>query len=225
MVRLRIVGAVAVAAMLLTACTTAGPSASVVTTTVTASPSSATPAAPASHPPTTSTPPPPRRGSGAPVQVSLAEGDGQRYGVAMPIIAYFSVAPTDASVFDKVASVTVNGTPAHGAWYWERSSQVADALEAHYRPAAFWPGHAAIRVDLPVAGLWAGPGLVFANSLTLTMRTGAAQIVKINGQPGVDKMYVYQDGALIAPSTSRSEPPRRRRTSARPSSSRRPTRN
>ena len=27
------------------------------------------------------------------------------------------------------------------------------------------------------------------------MRTGAAQIVKINGQPGVDKMYVYQDGA------------------------------
>jgi lipoprotein-anchoring transpeptidase ErfK/SrfK len=191
------VAAVAVAGILLTACTTVDPSASVVTTTVTASPSSATPTSPASHPPTTSTPPPPRRGSGAPVQVSLAEGDGQRYGVAMPIIAYFSVAPTDASVFDKVASVTVNGTPAHGAWYWERSSQAADALEAHYRPAAFWPGHATIRVDLPVAGLWAGPGLVFVNSLTLTMKTGAAQVVKINGQPGVDKMYVYQDGALI----------------------------
>ena len=39
--------------------------------------------------------------------------------------AYFSVAPTDASVFDKVATVTVNGVPAHGAWYWERSSQTA----------------------------------------------------------------------------------------------------
>jgi lipoprotein-anchoring transpeptidase ErfK/SrfK len=131
------------------------------------------------------------------VQVSLAEGDGQRYGVAMPIIAYFSVAPTDASVFDKVVSVTVNGVPAHGAWYWERSSQPADTLEAHYRPAAYWPAHATIHVDMPIAGLWAGPGLVFADNLTLSMSTGAAQVVKINGKPGVDKMYVYQDGALI----------------------------
>jgi len=127
----------------------------------------------------------------------LAEGDGQRFGVAMPIIAYFSVAPTDASVFDKVATVTVNGVLAHGAWYWERSSQTADALEAHYRLASYWPAHATIHVNMPIAGLWAGRGLVFANNLTLTMRTGAAQIVKIDGKPGVDKMYVYQDGVHI----------------------------
>jgi len=131
------------------------------------------------------------------VRVSLNEGDGQTYGVAMPIIAYFSVAPTDASVFDKVVTVTVNGKAAAGAWYWERSSLASQALEAHYRPAHYWPAHASIRVDMPVAGLWAGRGLAFANSLTLSMKTGAAQIVKIDGKPGVDKMWVYADGKLI----------------------------
>lgn len=131
------------------------------------------------------------------MQVSLSEADGQRYGVAMPLIAYFSLAPTDASVFDAVVTVTVNGVKAHGAWYWEPSSQTDDALEAHYRTQTYWPAHASIHVDMPLAGLWAGRGLVFADNLTLSMATGAAQVVKINGTPGVDKMYVYQDGTLI----------------------------
>ena len=65
----------------------------------------------------------------------LAQGDGQRFGVAMPIIAFFSVAPTNTTVFNKVVTVTVNGAPAHGAWYWERSSQPAN-LE---RSTTGWP--------------------------------------------------------------------------------------
>jgi len=142
-VRLRIVGslaaAVVVVGLLLTACGTTGPSSAEVTTTVTVTPPPGTPSSTSpSHPtPTVTTPPPPRRGSGTPVQVSLAEGDGEGFGVGMPIIAFFSVAPTDASVFDKVVTVTVNGLPAHGAWYWERSSQSEDALEAHYRLPAY----------------------------------------------------------------------------------------
>ena len=127
----------------------------------------------------------------------MNDGDGQTYGVAMPIIAYFSVAPTDASVFDKVVTVTVNGKPAAGAWYCERSSLASQALETQYRPAHYWPAHASIKVDMPVAGLWASPGLVFANSLTLSTKTGAAQLVKIDGKPGVDKMWVYSDGKPI----------------------------
>ena len=52
-------------------------------------------------------------------------------------------------------------------------------------------------MDTPVAGLWAGPGLAFANSLSLSMKTVAAQLVKIDGKPGMDKMWVYSDGKLI----------------------------
>ena len=145
--------------------------------------------------PTPSQPPPPRRGSGNPVHVSLYESDGQTFGVGMPIIAYFSAAITDASVFDQVTKVTVDGESVHGAWYFERSSQADQALEAHYRLPAYWPAHASINMSLPLAGLWAGKGLVFDDNLTLSMRTGAAQLVKIDGKS--KRMHVYSDGKLI----------------------------
>lgn len=131
------------------------------------------------------------------MQVSLYEGDGQSFGVAMPIIAYFSVAPTDASVFDKVVTVSVNGKPVHGAWYFESSSQSSQAMEAHYRMSTYWPAHSTVTVKMPVAGLWAGRGLVFADSLSLNMKIGASQVVKVDGQLGVDKMRVYSGGTLI----------------------------
>jgi lipoprotein-anchoring transpeptidase ErfK/SrfK len=143
------------------------------------------------------TPTGPRRGSGIPVHVSLFEGDGQTYGVAMPLIAYFSAPVTDVSVFDQVTAVTVNGKPVAGAWYFEHSSQASQAMEAHYRLAKYWPAHATVHLNLAVAGLWAGPGRVFDDDISLTIHTGAAQIVKIDGTPGVDTMWAYSDGRLV----------------------------
>src|SRR5436853_4800543 len=78
--------------------------------------------------------PTPRHGSGTPVHISLFENDGQTFGVGMPIIAYFDKKVTDASVFDQVATVIVNGRPAGGAWYWEPPSRSDAGIEAHYRP-------------------------------------------------------------------------------------------
>lgn len=129
------------------------------------------------------------------MHVSLYESDGATYGVAMPIIAYFSAAITDASVFEQATSVTVDGKAVHGAWYFEHSSQASQALEAHYRLPGYWPAHASIKVSLPLAGLWAGKGLVFDDNLTLSIKTGAAQLVKIDGNS--KRMRVYSDGKLI----------------------------
>jgi lipoprotein-anchoring transpeptidase ErfK/SrfK len=131
------------------------------------------------------------------VGVSFFEGNGQTYGVGMPIIAYFSKKITDASVFDKVVTVTVNGRPAGGAWYWERSARSDFALEAHYRPPRYWPGHATIQVSMPVQGLSAGRGMVFGNDATLTMHTGPAHLATINGIPGVDTMTITSDGQPV----------------------------
>lgn len=156
-------------------------------------PSSTTSASPTSTPAS----PAPRKGSGTAVHVSLLEGDGQTFGIAMPIVAFFSASVSDASTFDQVTRVTVNGAPAHGAWYWEPSSRSDEAMEAHYRLAQYWPAHATISLSLPTAGLWAGPGRVFDNSLTLTMHTGAAHIVTIDGKPGIDRMLAYSDGRLV----------------------------
>jgi lipoprotein-anchoring transpeptidase ErfK/SrfK len=114
------------------------------------------------------------------VHVSLLEGDGSVYGVGMPIIALFNVAPTSGVAFAKATKVTVNGTPATGAWYFEPTAHKGSALEGHFRPFKYWPAHSTISMDLPVKGLSAGPGLSFDDSLTLTFSTSYAIISTVN---------------------------------------------
>jgi lipoprotein-anchoring transpeptidase ErfK/SrfK len=99
----------------------------------------------------------------------------------MPIIARFPVKVTDAREFARATQVTVDGAAAQGAWYFEYSDPASGhVMEAHLRPQAYWPAHAKIHVDLPVAGLPAGRGLVFDNSLTLDFSTGAAHIATVD---------------------------------------------
>jgi len=134
--------------------------------------------------------------SGAPVHVRLYQDDGSTYGVGMPIIAYLSAAITNARAFTAATRVSVNGAPAAGTWYFEKSSIYPGyPLEAHYRLADYWPGHAKIHLDLPVKGLSAGTGLVFDNTLTLDMATGAANISKIDGS--TERMVVTSDGTQV----------------------------
>jgi lipoprotein-anchoring transpeptidase ErfK/SrfK len=151
----------------------------------------------ASHSSAPASPTGPKKGSGTPVHVRTFEGDGQSYGVGMPIIAYFSEKVTDPSVFDEVVKVTVDGQPADGAWYWEHSSVSSEAMEAHYRLKAYWPAHSTVTVSMPLQGLWAGEGLVFDNDLSLDMNIGAAQLAKVDGTPGVDTMTISSDGHVV----------------------------
>ena len=130
-----------------------------------------------------------------PVHVSLLEGDGGVYGIGMPIIAYFDHAPTDAAAFEQATSVTVNGYPVGGAWFWQRSGRAGAALEAHYRLRTYWPAHARIFLRLPVKGLSAGAGLVYDDNLTLSVTTGAATIAVVDG--AAERMTVTSDGKTV----------------------------
>jgi lipoprotein-anchoring transpeptidase ErfK/SrfK len=134
--------------------------------------------------------------SGKPVHVRILEGDGSTWGVGMPIIAYLSAKITDAREFAAATTVTVNGSPAQGGWYFQRSAIYAGyPLEAHYRTQSYWPAHAKIHLDLAAKGRAAGTGLVFDNSLTLDMSTGAANISKIDGH--TERMVVTSDGKQV----------------------------
>jgi lipoprotein-anchoring transpeptidase ErfK/SrfK len=128
------------------------------------------------------------------VHVSLLENDGATYGVGMPIIAWFNRAPTNAKAFAAATIVTVNGSKVSGGWYFESTAHSGSALEAHYRPATYWPAHAKIEMNLPVQGLSAGPGLSFDNSLTLSISTGAANILTVDAH--ALKMTVKTDNKL-----------------------------
>jgi lipoprotein-anchoring transpeptidase ErfK/SrfK len=131
--------------------------------------------------------------SGKPVHVRFLEGDGSTWGVGMPVIAYLSAKITDAKPFAAATTVTVNGAPAQGGWYFEKSATYSGyPLEAHYRTENYWPAHAKIHLDLAAKGQSAGPGLVFDNSLTLDMSTGPANISKIDGK--TERMTVTSDG-------------------------------
>jgi lipoprotein-anchoring transpeptidase ErfK/SrfK len=203
---LLIPGFLAAAAVILSGCATgsalvAPPVSSSVT-------SSATTSAPTSSDPTT-----PTASTSAPtsapsspvmktVHVTSVEPDNSTYGVGMPVILHFSPAPTDATTFTHAVTVSVNGTPADGAWYWEQptADEVAShTIEAHYRLRDYWPAHATIHVTLPIAGLSAGTGLVYSGALSsVTFKTGDAHVSTVDG--AALRMTVTDDGKQVGPS-------------------------
>lgn len=185
----------AVTALSVSACTSAGSPGQVKTVYVTVTPSATTSTATSTAAPVTT----PKRTLapvklGRPVKVSSLEGDGGVYGVGMPLVVRFSRSPTSKAAFEKAATVTVNGRPAAGAWFWEKP--FADsAMEVHYRPRSFWPANARIHVGLAVDRLSAGRGLSFANNLSLDYTIGRYHYSVVDAKSLT--MHVYSNGKLV----------------------------
>lgn len=134
--------------------------------------------------------------AGKPVHLRLLESDGSTWGIGMPIVAYIGGKITDAKAFAAATTVTVNGAPAQGAWFFQRSAIYSGyPLEAHYRTEEYWPAHARIHLDLAARGQPAGKGMVFDDNLTLDMSTGAANISRIDGKK--ERMTVTSDGKQV----------------------------
>ena len=196
----------AVASMALGACTSSSSGTPKTTATAslpsTTTSASAPKASAASSSPASSTP----AAAGAPVHIKLLEDDSfgpVTYGVGMPIVAYFSKQITEARDFSKATTVTVNGQPITGWWYFESSAMLAGyPIEAHFRPAPapgatdpYWPAHASIHLAMNTHGVSAGAGLVFDDSLSLNMKTGAANISTVNCS--TEQMVVTSDGKVV----------------------------
>ena len=132
---------------------------------------------------------------GAPVHISSdVVGDGSVVGIGMPLIIQFDRSINSARAFVKAATVTVNGRPAGGAWFFEKP-YADEPMQAHYRPQSYWPAHSRVHVNLPVNRLSAGAGLSFANNLTLDYSIGASHVSIIDAQALT--MKTYTDGKLV----------------------------
>jgi lipoprotein-anchoring transpeptidase ErfK/SrfK len=183
--RLAAVLAAALAGSMLVACSSSsgGSPGGTITRTVTHSPAAPDPTG--SQATSASASPSKPKGPVKTVHVTSLEGDGSVYGVGMPIILYFSPAPTDSTEFTKAVTVTVNGQPAKGAWFWSQplgSEKKKNIVEAHYRMKSYWPAHATIQVKLTIEGLSAGKGLAYSGKLnSLTFRTGDRHITTVDG--------------------------------------------
>jgi lipoprotein-anchoring transpeptidase ErfK/SrfK len=134
--------------------------------------------------------------AGVPVHLSSAViSDGSQVGVGMPIIVLLSRPIKDARAFAAATKVTVDGKPVQGGWYFERKFQdPGHPIEADYRLQSYWPGHAKIHMVLPVKGVTAGKGLVFANDLSLDFATGAANVATVNNS--THTLTLVTDGKL-----------------------------
>jgi lipoprotein-anchoring transpeptidase ErfK/SrfK len=137
--------------------------------------------------------------AGRTVHVSALQSDGDTYGVGMPVVLFFTPAPTDARAFAAAVHVTVDGQPANGAWYWEQPTAdevAAHTVEAHYRLPGYWPADSRIHVSIPVGGLSAGAGLVYSNKLTsLDYKIGDAHISTVDARTLM--MHVTSNGRLV----------------------------
>lgn len=181
--------------LLTTACTTSTSGTPTRTVTRTGSAPSTAAAVVSSTPPTTTAPPKPK----TIVRVSSLLSDGYTYGVGMPIVLYFSPLPKDVRAFEAAVKVTANGQPVNGAWYWEQplASEVsAHVVEAHYRPANYWPAHSKIHVSIPIGGVSAGPGMAFSGKLdSLDYSIGAAHISYVDASSL--RMKITSDGKTV----------------------------
>jgi lipoprotein-anchoring transpeptidase ErfK/SrfK len=131
-----------------------------------------------------------------PVHIKLLNADGSRYGIGMPVIAYFSKQITDAGSLSAATSIAVNGKPVRGAWYFERSAALKGyPVEGHLRMASYWPAHAKIHVGLATKGVTAGNGLAFDDALTLDFSTGPAMVAVVDDR--THTMRVDEDGKAI----------------------------
>ncbi len=145
----------------------------------------------------TSTAPPSPTVTPVPVHVSLLEGDGATYGVGMPIVAYFTQTITDSAAFLKATTVTINGAPAGGAWFFEANGDPTKPLAAHYRPQNYWPANSTITMKMPVQGLSGGGAFVFDDSLTLSMNIGDSHVSTVDCT--AERMTVTTNGAPAFP--------------------------
>jgi lipoprotein-anchoring transpeptidase ErfK/SrfK len=130
------------------------------------------------------------------VHIQTYNSDGAVYGVGMPVVAYFSGMLTDGHALAAATTVTVNGKPVKGAWYFERSQAVPGyPLEGHLRTQTYWPAHAKIHVALNTKGRSIGEGRSFDNSLTLDFSTGPATVVVVDEK--THRMTVTSDAKTI----------------------------
>lgn len=139
----------------------------------------------------------PRPGSGRTVRITLLNEPGATVGVGMPVRALFSTRFSEAADLSRATTVSVNGVPADGVWYFAPATgHPGYAIEGHLRPQGFWPAHAQVQVTVAARGVTGGRDFVFGNAVTLAFRTGAANIATVDDR--THRLTLATDGQVIA---------------------------
>lgn len=120
----------------------------------------------------------------------LNVGDGQTYGIAMPIVATFPGKVTDKAAAEK--AMQVETTPkTEGSWAWLEGDTAA-----HWRPKEYFKPGTTVKVNAKLYGVKLGDGVYGKQDVVSSFSIGRSQIVKGNTQQ--HRMQVIRDGQQVA---------------------------
>jgi lipoprotein-anchoring transpeptidase ErfK/SrfK len=113
----------------------------------------------------------------------IFEGQGQTYGVGMPIILTFSHPITDKAAVERSIGLTTSKRVV-GAWYWDGSSTL------DFRPRDFWPANTAVSFTGRFNGVLGAPGVYGHHTLTQSFVIGQSVIAVASTQTHRTQIYI-----------------------------------
>jgi lipoprotein-anchoring transpeptidase ErfK/SrfK len=125
------------------------------------------------------------------VSAHLNVGDGQTYGIAMPIVVDFNgTKVTDKATVEK--ALTVETTPkTEGSWAWLEGDTTA-----HWRPKEYFKPGTTVKVDAKLYGVEIADGAYGREDIVSNFTIGRSQIVQGNTQQHT--MQVIRDGQTVS---------------------------
>ncbi|MCU1684759.1 MAG: hypothetical protein JWQ81_5498 [Amycolatopsis sp.] len=120
----------------------------------------------------------------------LNVGDGQTYGVAMPIALNFTNPVADKAAVEK--ALTVETTPkTEGSWAWMEGD-----TSVHWRPKDYYAANTKVVVNAKLYGVKLAEGTYGKQDVSASFSIGHSQIVR--GDTQTHRMLVFQDGKQVA---------------------------
>ena len=117
----------------------------------------------------------------------IFEGEGQTYGVGMPIILTFSHPITDKAAVERSIELTTSKRVV-GAWYWDGNSTL------DFRPRDFWPADTTVSFTGRFNGVQGAPGTYGDHTLTQSFVIGQSVIAVASTR--THRTQIYIDGRL-----------------------------
>ena len=113
----------------------------------------------------------------------IFEGQGQTYGVGMPIILTFNHPITDKAAVERSIELTTSKRVV-GAWYWDGSTTL------DFRPRDFWPANTTVSFTGRFNGVEGAPGLYGYHTLTQTFDIGQSVIAVASTRTHRTQIYI-----------------------------------
>ena len=124
----------------------------------------------------------------------VVEGDGQTYGVGMPIILYFDRPISNRKAVERVLQVR---TSRHvtGSWYWDDRCGTAPVC-LYFRTHRYWRPHTRVSLTAHLDGVEGAPGVYGHHTLTQKFKIGSRLTTVVN--TAGHYMNVYRAGKRFA---------------------------